>query len=462
MLFYSSVFLFAFLPLCLLACAAARGRTRDGVLLAASLLFYAWGEPRFILVAIVSAGLDYLICQRIAATVGQPAARRWLTLGVCLNLALLVYYKYVDFFVDTANAGLTQLGMAPFDLLHIALPIGVSFIVFEKITYLVDVYRGAGQPARSMSSYLLYVFLFPKLLAGPIVKYRDIDTQLRTHPSRFEDIQIGLRRFLTGLAKKLLLADAFGETADAVFGLPTGELGFANAWIGALCFTAQIYLDFSAYSDMAIGLARMFGFRLNENFDQPYRATSFTDFWRRWHISLSTWIRDYLYLPLGGNRVAPWRRNVNLWLCFLLSGLWHGASWTFVLWGAFHGLFLTLDKLGWQRVAERLPSFVNIALTFLLVVIGWVLFRAQSLDQIGAMLGAMASPGSTGTYVDLPLYLWAAAAVTVVVSWVPWQRGAALAQQHRVLVDTALLAVAVWAIGKSMTVSFQPFLYFRF
>jgi alginate O-acetyltransferase complex protein AlgI len=462
MLFYSPLFLFAFLPLCLAAFALARGRARNAVLLLASLLFYAWGEPRFVFIAVASAGLDYLICRQIDRRRGEQAARRWLTLGIVLNLGLLAYFKYVDFFLASANDLLARLGAAPMPLLQIALPIGVSFVVFEKITYLVDVYRGAGKPARSFASYLLYVLLFPKLLAGPIVKYKDIDAQLRAHPSRMDDLVEGMRRFLLGLAKKVLLADSVGEIANLAFGLPPGQVGFANAWLGALCFTLQIYLDFSAYSDMAIGLARMFGFRLHENFNQPYLATSFTDFWRRWHISLSTWIRDYLYLPLGGNQVGPLRRHANLWLCFLLSGLWHGANWTFVIWGAYHGLFLTLDKLGWLQVAKRLPVVVNVAITFLLAVIGWVIFRAQSLDHIGTMLGSMLNPTRGGAYLDTPPYVWLAVVVGLAISFVPRQAVLPLITRWRLVADWALLALAVWAIGKSVTVTFQPFLYFRF
>lgn len=462
MLFYSPLFLFGFLPLCLAAFAVARGRGRNAVLLLASILFYAWGEPRFIFIAVASAGLDYLICKQIDQTHGRPASRRWLTLGIVLNLGLLAYFKYVDFFLASANELLARLGAAPMPLLNIALPIGVSFVVFEKITYLVDVYRGQGKPARSFDSYLLYVLLFPKLLAGPIVKYKDIDAQLRAHPSRMDDMVEGMRRFLLGLTKKVLLADSVGEIANLVFGLPPGQVGFANAWIGALCFTLQIYLDFSSYSDMAIGLARMFGFRLHENFNQPYLATSFTDFWRRWHISLSTWIRDYLYLPLGGSRVGPLRWHVNLWLCFLLSGLWHGASWTFVIWGAYHGLFLTLDKLGWLQVAKRLPYIVNVGITFMLALIGWVIFRAQSLDHIGTMLSAMVSPGRGGAWVDVQSYVWLAVAAGLAISFVPRARIAPLVDRWRMVFDWGLLALAAWAIGKSVTVTFTPFLYFRF
>lgn len=261
-----------------------------------------------------------------------------------------------------------------------ALPLGVSFIVFEKITYLVDLYRGTARPAASLLDYLNYVFLFPKLLAGPIVKYHDIAPQLARPSHRYEDVRDGLIRFIQGLAKKTVVADTLAPVADQIFALQRHELDPGRAWLGLLCFTLQIYYDFSGYSDMAIGLARILGFRLLENFDHPYLATSFTDFWRRWHISLSTWIKEYLYIPLGGNRVSTARSYFNLCLCFLLSGLWHGASWNFLLWGGAHGAALVADRAFWLRWQRALPPAVNRALTFALVMLTWVFFRCGTLQ----------------------------------------------------------------------------------
>ena len=265
-------------------------------------------------------------------------------------------------------------------VLQVLLPLAISFFVFEKITYIVDVYRDICRPAVRLRDYLLFVFLFPKLLAGPILKFHEIQSQIARHSLGLDGLGEGLERFLTGLAKKVLIADTLAAPVEAVFAADPTQIGFGTAWFGALCFTVQIYFDFSGYSDMAIGLARMLGLRLPENFNQPYLATGFADFWRRWHISLSSWIREYLYVPLGGSRVSALRVYVNLWVCFLVSGLWHGANWTFLAWGAFHGLFVCADHAGLRRVWPRIPWAAGVAATFPLVVIGWVLFRAPSIS----------------------------------------------------------------------------------
>ena len=469
MLFYSPFALFLFLPLVFVLYWAAGRRHRNLVLLAASAFFYAWGEPRFFLVAIASALADYVIGARIHAHAGSSRARAWLALGVVLNVGLLAYYKYFNFFVDNLNLALTQWGMAPVANLDILLPIGVSFIVFEKITYLVDLYRRRGHPAGSVASYMLYVFFFPKLLAGPIIKYHDIEYQIERRSVHGEDFAAGLTRFVLGMAKKLFIADTCGEVADAVFGLPPGQASTQQAWLGALAFTFQIYFDFSAYSDMAIGLARMMGFRLLENFHYPYTAASFTDFWHRWHISLSSWIREYLYIPLGGNRHGPLRTYFNLWASFLLSGLWHGASWNFVLWGAWNGLFLTLDKLFLLRLTRAGPRILPVAATFFLVVLGWVVFRSASLEQTVAMLHAMFVPTDERHYLYVKANQWFFLGLAALLCVVPWS-GAYRhlverykAWRWRLAVENVALGAAAWlAIGKVFVAGFNPFLYFRF
>ena len=369
MLFSSPLFLFLFAPLVFGAYFICPRRFRNAVLLAASLFFYAWGEPTFVAVVIASAAADYLLGRGIDKAVRNNAAWRakwFVALAVLLNAAFLLYFKYFNFGAATLNTILTVAHLAPLrQIAQIALPIGISFIVFEKITYVVDIYKQTGRPASSFFSYLLYVFFFPKLLAGPIIKYHEIAEQMETRQTRTEDIGAGCARFIIGLGKKVLLADTVGAAADAIFRMPAGHIGAANAWLGLLCFTLQIFFDFSGYSDMAIGMARILGFRLRENFNSPYTARSFTDFWRRWHISLSTWIREYLYIPLGGSRVSPPRTYFNLWFCFFLSGLWHGARLNFVLWGMYHGVFLALDKLFWLRFEKKLPAWLTVPLTFL-------------------------------------------------------------------------------------------------
>ncbi len=469
MLFYTPLFLFIFLPVTLATNFAIRSKWREVVLLGWSALFYFWGEPRFFGIAVLSAIADYFICNQIYKSTDKWRARNYMAIGVSLNVIMLAYFKYTDFFLSSVNVLLNSAKISSLPLLHVALPIGVSFIVFEKITYLVDVYRGVGEPARSLRSYLLYVLLFPKLLAGPIVKYHDIAAQLTTHHQSVSGFFIGFERFLLGLIKKVLIADALSEVVDSAFAIPIEYLGFTSAWLGIICFTLQIYFDFSGYSDMAIGLARMFGFRLLENFNLPYIATSFTDFWRRWHISLSTWIKEYLYISLGGNRQGILRTYVNLFVCFVISGLWHGASWTFVLWGLYHGFFLVLDKLFWLKFSQRVPRLLKIALTLLLIMIGWTLFRSSSLAQFAAFITATFSPGKEGSVIFLTADLKTAIVVASLWSLIPaigefdavitaWRS----LKVSRVLESLVLSSLAFITLGKTITVTFNPFLYFRF
>ncbi len=465
--FGEPIFLFAFLPALLLIFLLVPAACRNALLLLASLLFYAWGEPFFVLVALASALFD-LLCARLL--LARPAAswrRGWLTLGIAVNLGLLCWYKYAGFLYGETR-GLLVGWLALPDFLAPALPIAVSFIVFEKITYLVDVARGTTPPARP-GQYLLYVFLFPKLLAGPILRYHELAPQLGRRPLLQEDLVVGLQRFAFGLAKKLLVADLLAPLVEDAFGRPAGGLECWYAWLGLLAFTLQIYFDFSGYSDMAIGLARCFGFRLLENFDRPYLALSPRDFWRRWHMSLTRFIRDYLYKPLGGDRRGPARTYLNLWICFLLSGLWHGAAWTFLLWGAWHGLLLTLDRMAPGRLLARQRAALRWAVTLLLVMLGWVLFRAPGLAAAGDYLLALAGVGSGPMeFLVLPRDALAALAAGTVLLLLPaaaplerWRRGLLQGPAGAGGMALALLLLSL-SLGQSLTVSFQPFLYFRF
>ena len=467
MLFYEPLFLFVFLPgifaiyLRLRQSAPARRWT----LLASSVLFYGWGEPAFVPVVFASALLDYSLSWRVA-----NRSRSALVLGVMANLGLLVYYKYLFFLASNLFALAGMVGVSTPAAPHVLLPIGVSFVVFEKITYLVDVWRGQSPPATRFSYYLTYVFFFPKLLAGPIIKYHEIEAQFRDPPPLREDLVLdGFARFMLGLIKKVLIADIVAPASDRIFALTTGQLGFKTAWIGVLLFTIQIYLDFSAYSDMAIGLARMFGFRLNENFNRPYISCSITEFWRRWHISLSSWIREYLYIPLGGNRVAPWRRMANLWICFLASGLWHGAAWTYVLWGGYNGFFLVLDRLFLLRLLDRMPKVVANAATMIVVMVGWAIFRVNSLPQLMQFATAMTHPALIGVRFQWEATVAAATIAGVLVSLAPRISGidAAAAwlvtrRPGRLMVELVVLVLFAVALDKAVTDPFRPFLYFRF
>ncbi|MBK8477069.1 MAG: MBOAT family protein [Opitutaceae bacterium] len=472
MLFNSAIFLFAFLP-GLFALYLAWPSRRNLLLLAASLAFYAWAEPVFIFWALGSALLDYFLGHAIVRSTSERVRRGCVAIGAIANLGLLGWFKYAGFTLGAVSslAGWLGADSSRFPVLRIALPIAVSFIVFEKITYLVDLYRGNGRPAPNLRSYLLYVFLFPKLLAGPIIRYCDIESQLTQRAVVFSDVREGLVRFLYGLGKKVLLADHVAKLADAVFALPAGRLDASAAWLGMLAFSLQIYFDFSGYSDMAIGLCRMLGFRLRENFRMPYLAENFTDFWRRWHISLSTWIREYLYLPLGGNRGSTARTYGNLCLCFVLSGLWHGAAWTFLAWGVFHGIMLTADRAFWLRWQQRLPRLARIALTFLLVSLSWVVFRAADFASAGRLLVALVTPWRPAQ----PAVVWCSPDVTAALTiglvlifaplLSPWPE---FVERYRrwswrpEFELAACLVLLCCVLGKIATDSFHAFLYFRF
>lgn len=469
MLFYEPIFLI-FFPVLYVLYLTLRGRTaRNWTLLIASLFFYAWGEPAFVLVLLVSILIDYWLAQKIA-TSSRDGGRTWLAIGITGNLAVLAFYKYADFIAANLNIVLTPISGLQLPLLKIALPIGVSFVVFEKITYLVDTWRGVSKPAARISDYALFVLLFPKLLAGPILKYHEMADQIAApRTPEWDDFWQGLLRFSRGLAKKLLIADVVATFADQAFAASPGSLSMSYAWLGLLCFTLQIYFDFSGYSDMAIGLARMFGYRLRENFNQPYISQTVSEFWRRWHISLTTFIRDYLYYPLGGNKLGAFRTYLNLWICFLASGLWHGASWNFVLWGAYNGLFLTLDRMFLSKALHRSGKIVATAVTLLIVMIGWAIFRTTSLDHFigyGTALTGM----KTGTPdFDVPGDVAAIAIAGVVICLFPafpfYDRLRQATQDRtalRLATDSAVIVLYLLSIARAMSAPFKPFIYFRF
>jgi alginate O-acetyltransferase complex protein AlgI len=470
MIFSTPLFIFGFLPTVLFFYFLAPVRFRNHVALAFSFFFYAWGAPQFIAVVFLSCLFDWLVTNWLHAAQDERQRRRLMALGVASNLLILGHFKYTDFAIASTNSFLVTIGLEPMPLLGIALPIGISFITFEKITYIVDVYRGEGQPARSFLTYLLYVHFFPQLIAGPIIKYHDIEEQFDSRPYTLDNVVAGLTRFSMGLSKKVLIADSLAPTVDACFALPASQLDPATAWLGMVCYSLQIYFDFSGYSDMAIGLARAMGFHFQENFDKPYVSENFTEFWRRWHISLSTWIRSYLYIPLGGNRLGAARTYFNLWLCFLLSGLWHGASWNFLLWGTYHGFFLILDRLFWVRLQRRVPRFLNVGLTFVLTMLGWVVFRAETLGGAIQYYAALfvdrtseASDVSVGP--DTLLYI----CIGLFLSLVPTTSlyAAALAGYRRLPRRTELttglgIVLFIVSVGRVAGMSFSPFLYFRF
>lgn len=384
MLFSSLIFLFIFLP-AVLACYYLSPRYyRNGVLLIFSLFFYLWGSGWFIFFFIFSTLVDYVIGLFIDRNKGRSPARWWLILSIIFNLSLLVYFKYSNFFISNINYTFLHLGVKPIVWTKVILPIGISFFTFHKISYIVDVYRGTRHALISFVDFALYLAFFPQLIAGPIVRFHEISEQIKSRTETIERFYQGVLRFLWGLIKKVILANSCGIIADAVFGLDIGMIDSKLAWLGVFAYTLQIYLDFSAYSDMAIGLGYMFGFILPENFNRPYSAISITDFWRRWHISLSRFFKDYVYIPLGGNRHGVYRTYINLMIIFVLCGMWHGANWTFLIWGLYHGGLLVIERLtGFDTLDSDSKLFLVLKRisTFLLVMVGWVLFRADSLTQ---------------------------------------------------------------------------------
>jgi len=485
MVFSSTIFLFAFLPIVTGLYFVVPRPAKNTLLLVASLVFYAWGEGTLVLLLIVSATFNYGAARMIAGQLGTERARALLVGGISCNLLLLGYFKYAGFLVENFNDLASFLGFQPIPFAGVGLPIGISFFTFQAISYLVDVYRGSAMAQRRFVDAALYIALFPQLIAGPIIRYHDVDIQLRERQITLALFADGTRRFIIGLGKKVLIANPLGLAADQIFALPAHELSWQLAWLGALCYTFQIYMDFSGYSDMAIGLGRMFGFRFLENFNYPYISRSIREFWRRWHISLSNWFRDYLYVPLGGSRKGSVRLYRNLLIVFVLCGFWHGASWTFLIWGLYHGLFLTIERIGLERGIARLWRPVQHLYALLVIVVGWVFFRSESLIDALTYLRAMTGASGVDTMRHpIGLYLTNEVALTLIVAAIastgvyPWlvrhatdllspgdlpikapASGSALLG---VIEPAYLLLVFVVATAYVAAGTYNPFIYFRF
>ncbi|MEP7327615.1 MAG: MBOAT family protein [Betaproteobacteria bacterium] len=477
MVFASPIFLFLFLPLTLAAYFVLPRAWRNGVLLVASLAFYAWGEAPYLVLVLASVAFNYLLGGAISRATAPARRRGWLAVAITGNLALLGVFKYANFAVANVNALAPILAITPLAVAAIPLPLGISFFTFHAISYVVDVYKRNADAEHNLPRFALYILLFPQLIAGPIIRWRDIAAQLRVREQRLADFSYGARRFVLGLGKKVLIANTLGQTADRIFALPSGDLTTPLAWLGLVCYTLQIYFDFSGYSDMAIGLMRMVGFRILENFNYPYVARSVREFWRRWHISLSNWFRDYLYIPLGGNQRGVARAYGNLVLVFVLCGLWHGASWPFVLWGAWHGLFLVLERAGFDRVLKRMGPLTHLY-ALVAVMGGWVLFRCETLTQAGhyyAALGGFA--GGDPLRHPLVEFLDPLVAVTLVIGVIfaaPVARRIGrwrdrIAAPGGVVARSVLAAdigwlVLVYVAASAMLAAgtYNPFIYFRF
>lgn len=474
MVFSSIVFLLFFLPAFLVLYYLADTKYKNIVILIFSIFFYAWGAPKFIFVILGVSFVDFYLVKWMDQMTGRLHRRLLLTLSVVINIGLLFYFKYSNFFIENVNSVLAIVGNKNIHWTKLVLPLGISFYTFETITYVVDVYRRVHKPLTKFWDYQLYIILFPKLIAGPIIRYNDLADQItdRTENDTVDNRLIGFYRFAIGLAKKVLIANHMGQQADVIFGMNYAGLDMYTAWIGILAYTFQIYYDFSGYSDMAIGLAKMMGFKFPENFNNPYTSGSITEFWRRWHISLGNWMRYYLYIPLGGNRVkSKTRLYFNLWLVFLASGLWHGASWSFILWGAYHGLFLVLERSFLLNIYQRIGKWPTTTITFLIVTIGWVFFRVEKIGDGWIYLKQMFSFNFKSTLsFDTEFYAFFALA-GLFAFFTMFEKGqqiqdAIFVNDYSTLRHLSLslitLVLLVISIGAITTFGFNPFIYFRF
>lgn len=465
MVFSSTIFLFAFLPVTLAGYYLLPRRGRNTFLLVMSLLFYAYGEPWFVFVMIGSIIANYCFgLLTVKAGADRLKRRIVLILALLVNLGILFYYKYYDFFV----ANLDRFTGLALPLRGVILPIGISFFTFQGLSYVLDVYMGKSEVQRNPLNVALYIALFPQLIAGPIVRYSDVNREIGERRETLEDFASGVKRFTVGLAKKIILSNSFALLADQTFSAEAAELSGALAWLGAFAYTLQIYFDFSGYSDMAIGLGRMFGFHFRENFDHPYISTNMTVFWRRWHISLSSWFRDYVYIPMGGNR----RGNVYLHLItvFFLTGLWHGASWNFVFWGLWHGFFLIVERvMRLHNIKLNIPAPIKWIYAMLVTVIGWVFFRANGMHDALAYLQCMTklSAGAETLYALQDYGVSFAVGIVCMLplfdGWRKLREKTPWLQKASGAIETAACAILlVIGIAYTVTSTYNPFIYFNF
>lgn len=471
MVFSCIPFLFFFLPLCLILYYAVPFSWKNGILLIFSLIFYAWGEPLYILLMLFSTALDYTN-GRFMERFGTTKCKRifFLCCSICINLSILAFFKYADFAIASVNGLLGTQFAQP----GMHLPVGISFYTFQTMSYIIDLYRGEVKAERSYAAYLTYVSMFPQLVAGPIVRFFDIQEQLHIRKITFEGFEQGLMRFMMGLFKKVLIANQAGALWEEIRVLGAADTSVATAWLGALCFTLQLYFDFSAYSDMAIGMGQMLGFHYNENFRYPLTAISVTDFWRRWHISLSSWFRDYVYIPLGGNRKGIPRHLFNLAVVWFLTGLWHGASWNFILWGIYYGILLMLEKYIWGKALDKLPRWLQHIYAFLIVVFGFVIFAITDMGELSIYIGILFSFASN-TLVDTR-FLWYLGnyGVVLVIACIlacpvyPWvcQKVLALSAKKSCVISAfagvGVLLLFILSTTYMVSDTYNPFLYFRF
>ena len=466
MVFSSTIFLCVYLPLVLLGYYICPKKGRNLFLLIASLVFYAWGEPKYVFLMIFSILVNYIFGRLMDKhRENKKRLKLMLVLSVVIDLGLLSVFKYNDFIITNVNA----IFGANFDLLNIALPIGISFYTFQAMSYTIDVYRNDVRVQKNLIDFGMYITMFPQLIAGPIVRYADVQDQLAERSVTTADFSEGVMRFVVGLGKKVLLANQMGAVWSEIDALG-GDVSALMAWTGAIAYTFQIYFDFSGYSDMAIGLGRMFGFKFPENFRYPYQSVSITDFWRRWHITLSTWFKEYLYIPLGGNRHGLTRQALNLLIVWSLTGFWHGAGWNFVLWGLYYFVILFIEKLFLLKALDKLPKFFRHVYALLLIIIGWVIFASDDVSVLLPFLGSMF--GANGAIGGMDVYTLLTKAALLVICCIAstelpkklFLSAAGAMNEKAAFTLKSVLTIALLALSMILLIgdSYNPFLYFRF
>lgn len=474
MVFSSSIFLLYFLPFFLLLYHIVPKNAKNYVILITSILFYAWGAPAFLFLMLGTIVINFFCVKIMHKSESIKKKTSLLTFSIIMNLGMLIYFKYANFMIENTNFILDFFAIEPISWMKVALPIGISFYTFQTLTYSIDVYRKIHNPLDKVSDYILYIMCFPQMIAGPIVRFTSIADEIIDRKETIDDKLAGFYRFCLGLAKKVLIANVMASQADLIFNNnDLSSLSTTSIWIGTLAYTLQIYFDFSGYSDMAIGLGKMIGFNFPENFNSPYTSTSITEFWRKWHMTLGSFMKDYLYIPLGGNRVKSTSRlYFNLWIVFLLSGLWHGASWNFVIWGAYHGLFLILDRIFLQNFLTKIGKFMATILTFVLVMIGWIIFRIEDFDSLKIILSKLFTFENLHDFsvqADFTLVVIIALIFAFLQSFsfgnklefFFFQQKEHTFKQHIILAGISFI-LFVFSISFITSSGFNPFIYFRF
>ena len=467
MLFSSTTFIFLFLPIVSATYLLARKEIRNNLLLLASLFFYAWGEPRYLLIMLLTILINYVGANYISRSKNERHRKILLVLSIIADLGCLFYFKYFNFFIENLN-NITHLNL---HFIDVVMPIGISFYTFQAMSYLIDVYRCDVKAQKSIYNLALYITLFPQLIAGPIVKYHDVEEQISNRDSTFEKVSYGIKRFIIGLSKKMIIANTLGVIADQIFATPAQSFDTLTAWLGAITYSLQLFYDFSGYSDMAIGLGSIFGFKFLENFNYPYISKSITEFWRRWHISLSTWFKEYLYIPLGGNRVSKNRTYLNLLIVFLATGFWHGAAWNFIVWGLWHGFFIVLEKItDWHKVETK--NIFHLCLKHLyaslVFIIGWVMFRAENMTYafhyIQNMFG-LTKIAKLQHINGLDMQSGVILVVALVCATPIFHKMLDIPYKHKILrslVNIWLMILFIISLSIIANATYNPFIYFRF